>query len=129
MCQPVAPGGSGGASSPGRTFPVPSVALTASVVLPARARVRSARQRTDVSSPSGAAVASPRTAPRHVDPPSVLTSTRLIPRLPAFAIPAAVNGTPGRKFPMRDVPAGCVTHVTVERIHGKGPWREEAGEG
>lgn len=29
---------------------------------------------------------------------------------------------------MRVVPAGCVTHVTVERIYGKVPWREEAGE-
>jgi PPOX class probable F420-dependent enzyme len=35
---------------------------------------------------------------------------------------------PGRTFPMRDMPPGCVTHVTIERIYGMGPWREEAGE-
>jgi hypothetical protein len=29
---------------------------------------------------------------------------------------------------MRDMPAGCVTHVTVERIYGKGLWGGEAGE-
>jgi PPOX class probable F420-dependent enzyme len=34
---------------------------------------------------------------------------------------------PGEKFPMRDVPAGLVWHVTVERIYGQGPWKEEAG--
>jgi PPOX class probable F420-dependent enzyme len=33
---------------------------------------------------------------------------------------------PGQKFPMRDVPEGVVVHVTVERIYGQGPWREEA---
>ena len=33
---------------------------------------------------------------------------------------------PGQKFPMRDAPAGVVTHVTVERIYGQGPWREAA---
>jgi nitroimidazol reductase NimA-like FMN-containing flavoprotein (pyridoxamine 5'-phosphate oxidase superfamily) len=33
---------------------------------------------------------------------------------------------PGQKFPMRDVPEGIVVHVTVERIYGQGPWREEA---
>jgi len=30
---------------------------------------------------------------------------------------------PGAKFPMREVPAGLVYHVTVERIYGQGPWR------
>ena len=34
---------------------------------------------------------------------------------------------PGQKFPMRDVPEGIVYHVTVERIYGQGPWREETG--
>jgi PPOX class probable F420-dependent enzyme len=33
---------------------------------------------------------------------------------------------PGQRFPLRDVPAGVVWHVTVERIYGQGPWREEA---
>ena len=33
---------------------------------------------------------------------------------------------PGQRFPMRDVPDGVVWHVTVERIYGQGPWREEA---
>ena len=31
---------------------------------------------------------------------------------------------PGQKFPMREVPAGAVTRVTVERVYGRGPWRE-----
>jgi PPOX class probable F420-dependent enzyme len=31
---------------------------------------------------------------------------------------------PGAKYPMRDVPAGVVTHVTVEEISGMGPWRD-----
>jgi PPOX class probable F420-dependent enzyme len=31
----------------------------------------------------------------------------------------------GKKYPMRDVPEGLVVHVTVERIYGLGPWREE----
>ena len=30
---------------------------------------------------------------------------------------------PGQKFPMREVPAGVVTRVAVERIYGVGPWR------
>ena len=30
---------------------------------------------------------------------------------------------PGQKFPMRDVPAGIVYHVSVDRIYGQGPWR------
>jgi PPOX class probable F420-dependent enzyme len=34
---------------------------------------------------------------------------------------------PGQLYPMRDVPAGVVWHVTVERIYGQGPWKEEAG--
>jgi PPOX class probable F420-dependent enzyme len=32
---------------------------------------------------------------------------------------------PGQKYPMRDVPAGLVIHVAVDRIYGHGPWREE----
>jgi PPOX class probable F420-dependent enzyme len=31
---------------------------------------------------------------------------------------------PGQKYPMRDVPEGVVTRVTVERIYGVGPWRQ-----
>ena len=34
---------------------------------------------------------------------------------------------PGQRYPMREVPAGVVVHVTVERIYGQGPWMEEAG--
>jgi PPOX class probable F420-dependent enzyme len=30
---------------------------------------------------------------------------------------------PGAIYPMRDVPPGVVTHVTVEEISGMGPWR------
>ena len=30
---------------------------------------------------------------------------------------------PGAKFPMREVPAGLVYHITVERLYGQGPWR------
>ena len=30
---------------------------------------------------------------------------------------------PGAKYPMREVPPGVVTHVTVEEISGMGPWR------
>jgi PPOX class probable F420-dependent enzyme len=33
---------------------------------------------------------------------------------------------PGAKYPMREVPEGVVTRVTVERIYGQGPWREAA---
>jgi PPOX class probable F420-dependent enzyme len=33
---------------------------------------------------------------------------------------------PGQRYPMRDVPAGVVVHVTVERIYGQGPWLDEA---
>ncbi len=29
---------------------------------------------------------------------------------------------PGERFPMRDMPPGFVTRVTVERIYGVGPW-------
>jgi PPOX class probable F420-dependent enzyme len=32
---------------------------------------------------------------------------------------------PGATFPMRDVPSGVVVHVTVEKIYGQGPWRDE----
>jgi PPOX class probable F420-dependent enzyme len=31
---------------------------------------------------------------------------------------------PGARYPMRDVPPGVVTHVTVEEISGMGPWRD-----
>ena len=31
---------------------------------------------------------------------------------------------PGTTYPMRDVPPGVVTHVTVEEISGMGPWRD-----
>jgi len=31
---------------------------------------------------------------------------------------------PGQRFPLRDVPEGVVTHVTVEKIYGHGAWRE-----
>jgi PPOX class probable F420-dependent enzyme len=31
---------------------------------------------------------------------------------------------PGQRFWMRDVPAGVVVHVTVDRIYGQGPWAE-----
>jgi hypothetical protein len=30
---------------------------------------------------------------------------------------------------MRDVPEGVLIHVTVERIYGQGPWKEEPGTG
>lgn len=32
---------------------------------------------------------------------------------------------PGARFPMRDVPPGFATRVTIERIYGVGPWRED----
>jgi PPOX class probable F420-dependent enzyme len=32
---------------------------------------------------------------------------------------------PGQTFPMREVPAGIVYHVTVDRIYGQGGWRNE----
>jgi hypothetical protein len=35
---------------------------------------------------------------------------------------------PGARYPMRDVPPGIVTHVTVEEIYGQGPWREDTDE-
>src|SRR5215472_8620527 len=31
---------------------------------------------------------------------------------------------PGQQFPMREVPAGAVMHVDVEKIYGQGPWRQ-----
>jgi PPOX class probable F420-dependent enzyme len=33
---------------------------------------------------------------------------------------------PGQKFPRREVPDGVVLRVSVDRIYGQGPWREEA---
>lgn len=36
---------------------------------------------------------------------------------------------PGQKFPMRDVPAGVVTRVKVEKIYGQGAWKEAATAG
>jgi PPOX class probable F420-dependent enzyme len=29
---------------------------------------------------------------------------------------------PGQKFPMREVPAGIVYRITIDRIYGQGPW-------
>jgi len=34
---------------------------------------------------------------------------------------------PGATYPMRDVPAGVVVHVAIDRLYGQGPWREESG--
>lgn len=31
---------------------------------------------------------------------------------------------PGQRYPMRDVPAGVVLHVSVDRVYGQGPWVE-----
>jgi PPOX class probable F420-dependent enzyme len=31
---------------------------------------------------------------------------------------------PGQRYPMRDVPAGLVLHVAVDRIYGQGPWAQ-----
>jgi PPOX class probable F420-dependent enzyme len=31
---------------------------------------------------------------------------------------------PGQVFPMREVPAGVVVHVTIDRIYGQGPWAQ-----
>jgi PPOX class probable F420-dependent enzyme len=31
---------------------------------------------------------------------------------------------PGQPYPMRDVPAGVVVHVTVDRVYGQGPWAQ-----
>jgi PPOX class probable F420-dependent enzyme len=33
---------------------------------------------------------------------------------------------PGQRYPMRDVPAGLVLHVAVDRIYGQGPWAQGA---
>jgi PPOX class probable F420-dependent enzyme len=33
---------------------------------------------------------------------------------------------PGQRYPLRDVPPGLVMRVTVERIYGQGPWREQS---
>ena len=35
----------------------------------------------------------------------------------------ALHGT-GTVYPMRDAPAGVVTHVTIDEIYGQGPWRD-----
>jgi PPOX class probable F420-dependent enzyme len=35
---------------------------------------------------------------------------------------------PGATFPMRDVPAGVVVHVQIERIYGQGPWNQDGLE-
>jgi PPOX class probable F420-dependent enzyme len=34
---------------------------------------------------------------------------------------------PGQRFPMREVPEGVVTRVTIEKIYGVGPWRTADG--
>jgi PPOX class probable F420-dependent enzyme len=31
---------------------------------------------------------------------------------------------PGQQYPMREVPAGVVVHVTVDRVYGQGPWAQ-----
>jgi hypothetical protein len=31
---------------------------------------------------------------------------------------------PEATYPMRDVPPGVVTHVTIDEIYGIGPWRD-----
>jgi PPOX class probable F420-dependent enzyme len=33
---------------------------------------------------------------------------------------------PGQKFPVRDMPEGVVTRVTVDKIYGMGPWRTDS---
>ena len=33
---------------------------------------------------------------------------------------------PGANYPRRDLPPGVVVHVTIDRIYGQGPWRDEA---
>ena len=33
---------------------------------------------------------------------------------------------PGQRFPMRDAPEGAVVRVSVDRIYGQGPWREDS---
>jgi hypothetical protein len=35
---------------------------------------------------------------------------------------------PGQKYPMRDVPEGVVTRVTVEKIYGQGPWGQASDD-
>jgi len=32
---------------------------------------------------------------------------------------------PGSTFPLRDVPEGIAVRVTIDRLYGQGPWREE----
>jgi PPOX class probable F420-dependent enzyme len=34
---------------------------------------------------------------------------------------------PGAQYPMRDVPAGLVIHLAIERIYGQGPWAQAEG--
>ncbi len=46
-------------------------------------------------------------------------SLELMDRLSEFYI------GPGQRYPMRDVPAGLVVHVTVERVYGQGPWAQQ----
>jgi PPOX class probable F420-dependent enzyme len=33
---------------------------------------------------------------------------------------------PRARYPYRDMPEGVVTHVTIEKIYGQGPWRKAA---
>jgi hypothetical protein len=35
---------------------------------------------------------------------------------------------PGQQYPMRDVPPGVVTRVTVDKIYGMGPWRQTSSD-
>jgi PPOX class probable F420-dependent enzyme len=45
--------------------------------------------------------------------------------LPVMDRLAAYYIGPGATYPMRDFPDGAVIHVTVEKIYGTGPWRED----
>jgi PPOX class probable F420-dependent enzyme len=31
---------------------------------------------------------------------------------------------PGQQYPMREVPAGVVVHVSIDRVYGQGPWAQ-----
>jgi PPOX class probable F420-dependent enzyme len=33
---------------------------------------------------------------------------------------------PGARYPRRDMGPGLVVHITIDKIYGMGPWREEA---
>lgn len=33
---------------------------------------------------------------------------------------------PGERYPLRDVPPGVVVRVSIDRVYGQGPWREDA---